>query len=80
MSRVQVNLNLPGLNKLMTSAPVQAAADDLGAKLAGRAGENFEYVSKPHRYTARGYVQPANGLGAREQARNAVLERALGAK
>lgn len=78
MANVRVRLRLRGLNELMRSSPVQAEVDRRGREMAGRAGANFEYVASPHRWVARGFVQPANGDGAREQAKGAVLERALG--
>ena len=77
MAKVSVKLNLPGINRLMRSEAVQAQLDRLGQDMAADAGEGFEYVAKPHRYTARGYVQVASGDGARRQARDAVLERVM---
>lgn len=76
----QVKLNLAGLNQLMRSDAVQAIVDAEGRRVAAAAGSNFEYVARPHRYVARGYVQAKNARGMREQARNAVLERALGSQ
>lgn len=77
---VQVKMNLPGLNQLMRSDTVQAIVDAEGRRIASSAGSDFEYVARPHRYVARGYVQAKNARGMREQARNAVLERALGSR
>ncbi|MDF2578439.1 MAG: hypothetical protein K0S49_18 [Microbacterium sp.] len=76
----EVKLNLRGLNQIMRSEPVQAIVNAEGRRLAAAAGADFEYVPSPHRWIARGYVQPANARGAREQARNAALERALGSR
>lgn len=78
MAKVDVKLNLRALNALMTSPAVQAEVNRRGQSLASNAGPDFEYVERGHRYVARGYVQPANARGAREQAKNAALERALG--
>ncbi|MGX9349171.1 hypothetical protein [Microbacterium sp. KNMS] len=77
MAKVSVKLSLPGINRLMRSEKVQAQLDRLGRDMAADAGEGFEYVAKPHRYTARGYVQVASVEGARRQARDAVLERVM---
>lgn len=77
MARTSVKLNLPGINQLMRSEAVQKKVDQIGQDIADDAGEGFEYVPKPHRYVARGYVQVASGEGARRQARDAVLERAI---
>lgn len=76
---VRVKLNLRGLNQLMSSAPVQRLVDERAGLIAAAAGENFEAVSKPHRWTARAFVQPANGTGAREEARDKKLTGALNA-
>lgn len=76
--RFQVRLNLPNLNAVMRSAKAQAIVDTAGRRMAAAAGDDFEYVASPHRWVARGYVQPKNARGMREQARNAALERALG--
>lgn len=80
MSQVRVRLKLKGLNELMTSAPVQAEVDRAGRKIAAAAGDGFAYSQpKPHKWTARGYVQVNSDDGARRQAEDAVLERAMSA-
>lgn len=76
--RIPVQLNLSGLNTIMRSPEAQAIVEDVGRRMAAAAGDDFEYVASPHRWVARGYVQPKNARGMREQARNAALERALG--
>jgi len=75
---IPVQVNLPGLNALMRSAEAQRVVDDVGRRMASAAGPDFEYVPAPHKWTARGYVQPGNARAVREQAKNAALERALG--
>lgn len=77
MAKVTVKLNLAGLNRIMRSDAVQAKVDQIGKSMAADAGEDFEYVSSPHKWVARGFVQPGSARAAREQAKNAVLERAL---
>lgn len=74
-----VRLNLRGLNELMTSAAVQADLDARGRRMAAAAGEEFEYVSRPHHRTARGYVQPRSAKGARQEAREKRLLRSIDA-
>lgn len=73
-----VKLNLAGLNALMTSAPAQAIVDRIGRQMAANAGGGFEYVARPHPYTARGYVRTTDARARRRQMREAVLEQALG--
>lgn len=80
MADVRVKLKLSGLNKLMRSAPVQAEVDRVGRRIARNAGEGFAYSTpRPHRWTARGFVQTDSVEGARRQAEDAVLERAMSA-
>jgi len=74
-----VRLNLAALNKLMRSKPVQDKVDEKGRAIAAAAGPDFEYVSRPHRWVARGYVQPVNARGMRAEARDKVLTRSLDA-
>lgn len=71
----RVTLNLSQINKLMTSPAVQRIVDDEGERMAAEAGDGFEYVARPHPFTARGYVQTDSASAARKQARDAVLER-----
>lgn len=76
MANVRTTLKLTGLNKLMRSAPVQRRVDALGRDMAAEAGPGFEYEGrKPHKWTARGFVQTSSRAGARRQAKEAVLER-----
>ncbi|MCC4906970.1 hypothetical protein [Microbacterium sp. cx-59] len=79
MNPNDVKLNLGTINQLMTSAQAQAIVDSVGRQMAANAGDGFEYVARPHRWMARGYVQTISARARRRQARDAVLERALGA-
>lgn len=74
-----VRLNLRGLNQIMTAPPVQADLDARGRRMAEAAGPEFEYVSRPHSRTARGYVQPRSTEGARQEAREKRLSRSIDA-
>lgn len=73
-----VKLNLAGMNKLMTCADAQRIVDQQGERLARAAGPDFRYRASPHRWTARGYVEPANARGRRQEAREKRLARAIG--
>jgi hypothetical protein len=76
---VQVKLNIRGIREVLKSQPVQSEVARRASRAAGAAGEGFEMVVKPHRYTSRAFVQTADSAGAKRQAEEAVLERALGA-
>ena len=78
MADPTVKLNLAALNTLMRSEPVQRIVDQQGERLARAAGENFRYRPSPHRWVARGYVEPKNDRGRRQEAREKRLARAVG--
>lgn len=79
MGNVRVVLNLLAINAVMKSAPVQAEVMRRAKRIQQAAGENFEAVAKPHKWTARAYVQTANFTGRREEARDKKLTRSLDA-
>jgi hypothetical protein len=79
MTTIRVKMNLRGLNALMRSAGAQEVVDQRGEAMARAAGENFEYVRSPHKWVARGFVQPKNARGMREEAIEKRLTRAIGA-
>lgn len=76
---VRVRLHLPGLNALMRSAPVQGLVTQSANRIQAAAGEEFEVVEKPHKWTARTYVQNSTYQGLRDEAKNGVLSKAVGA-
>lgn len=78
MSNLTVKLKLTGLNKLMRSAPVQAEVNRRGARIAAAGGKKYRLVERPHRYTARAYVEPVEGAKITD-ADQARLLRALDA-
>jgi len=79
MADVRVKLNIRGIRKLLKSDAVQSDVAARAARAARAAGEGFEAVVKPHKYTSRAFVQTADAEGARRQAKEAVLERSLDA-
>lgn len=76
---IQIRINLRGINELMRSPEVQADLDSRGQRIAAAAGTDFEYVPSPHKWSARGYVQPSSARGARQEAREKRLVGALNA-
>lgn len=77
MADVRVQLRIGGISRLLRSRPVQKLVDDTGKRGAAAAGEGFEYVAKPHRWTSRGYIQTDTARAMRAQAKHAVLEHAV---
>lgn len=75
MAKTNVRLKIRGVNQVMTSRPVTRFLAGKAHDMATQAGENFEAVILPHRWTARAFIRPANAAGRKEQAENAVLER-----
>lgn len=79
MARVKVKLNMRGVNATLKSPPVQAEVSLRAARIARAAGEGFQSVTKPHKYTSRAFVQTDGPEGAKRQAEGAVLERSMDA-
>ncbi|WP_137771814.1 MULTISPECIES: hypothetical protein [unclassified Microbacterium] len=75
-----LKLNIRGINRIMGSDSAQDIVDAEGRAISGRAGRNFEYVQRRHKWTARGYVQATNEEGRIEEAANKVLTKAIGAR
>lgn len=79
MAVVRVKLKIRGVSETLRSSGVQAEVARRAKRIADAAGEGFEMVVKPHRYTARAFVRTVGVEGARRQAEEAVLERSLSA-
>lgn len=75
----KVVLKLRGLNELMRSPGVTAEVVRRARRMQAAAGENFEVVVYPHRWTARAYVQSKGAAGAEDEARDKRLTRAIDA-
>lgn len=77
---VRVKLKIKGIREVLRSRPVQSEVARLAHRMARDAGEGFEAVVKPHRYTSRAFVQTDmdNPVGGERQAREHVLQRVLG--
>jgi len=76
--RVRVQLKLRGINRVMKSREVNTAVVRKARQIQQAAGPDFEVNVVPHRYTARAYIRAANYEGARAEAKDKVLTRALG--
>ena len=72
-----LKLNIRSINRIMASDSAQDIVDAEGRAMVRRAGRNFEYVPRRHKWTARGFVQPANVEGAKQEARDKRLTRVL---
>ena len=70
-----VKLKLAGLNKLMRSAPVQSLVNEKAGRISADAGPKYRVVVRPHRYTARAFVELRDG----ERATDADTAGLLGA-
>jgi hypothetical protein len=80
MADVRVKLNMKGIRTLLKSDPVQSDLARRAARGAATAPDALESVVKPHRYTARAFVQTKDSAEARRrEANDKVLIRALDA-
>lgn len=80
MSDVRVKLNIGGVRKLLRSNEVQSDLARRATRAAAAAGPDYEAIVKPHRYTARAFVQTKDTDDARRrEAEDKNLTRALDA-
>ncbi|MFZ4894638.1 hypothetical protein ACL9RL_09325 [Plantibacter sp. Mn2098] len=79
MQKPQVKLKMKAIRAVLKSNETQAEVARRARRMANAAGPGFESVVKPHKFTARAFVQTSNATGRRRQAKEAVLERSLDA-
>lgn len=79
MANVRVKLKVGGVRALLRGPEVTAEVAKRVKRGAAAAGPGIEGVVKPHKYTARGYVQTATEDGRKREANEKVLLRALDA-
>ena len=79
MSNPRVTLKLSGIRKVLRSPEVTALVARKAKRAAAAAGPGFESVVKPHKYTARAFVQTATPEAAKAEAENKTLTRSLDA-
>lgn len=79
MSDVRVKLKIGGIRKILRGPEATAEIARRVKRGAAAAGPGFEGVIKPHRFTARGFVQTADETGRKREAEEKVLLRALDA-
>lgn len=79
MGRVDVKINLAGVNALMRSAAAQREVDAAGRRIAARTGDaDMEYEpGRSHPWVARGYVRTTSARAARENAKSNTLLKAV---
>lgn len=79
MADVTVKLKMSGIRQLLKGPEVSAEVARRVKRGGAAAGSGFEAVVKPHKYTARGFVQTADEAGRKREADDKVLLRALDA-
>lgn len=72
---VKVTLKLKNVNALMRSAPVQSEVNKRAAKIANAAGPKYHLIVSPHKWVARAFVAPVDGV----QIEDADVAKLLGA-
>ena len=75
----RVKLKLRGIRQVLRSDAVQADLAKRARRGAQAAGPGIVAVVKPHKYTARAFVETENEEGRIREAKDKVLNRALGA-
>lgn len=79
MADVRVRLKIGGVRAILRGPEATAEVAKRVKRGAAVAGPGFDGVVKPHKYTARGYVQTATQEGRKREANEKVLLRALDA-
>lgn len=79
MADVRVKLSMRGVRALLRGPEATAEIARRVKRGAQAAGDGIEGVVKPHKFTARGYVQTATAEGRKREANEKVLIRALDA-
>ena len=79
MADVKFELNLPGLNELMTSPEMQAALDEAGEHVARIAGSDYATSSRAGRWIGFCNVYPDSARAAKENYNDNTLIKALSA-
>lgn len=74
-----VKLNMRGIREVLKGPEVTADLARRSKRVEAAAGDGFEAVVKPGKYTARAYVQSAGRKGDEREASEKALTRALDA-
>lgn len=78
MANPRLKLDNRAMRQVMRSPEVRKALQAEAEKIAARAGDGFETETRTSPIRARTYVKPATIQARRRQARDHVLERAVG--
>lgn len=85
MSKVKFKLNLPGLNELMKSAPMQGILNEKGANVAASANgmkqideAEYGFDTKTINWIAVTTIRADNGAAVADNYQNNTLLKALG--
>lgn len=76
--KVEVELNLPGLNELMKSSEMQSALRDAGEAVARAAGDDYACDVNTINWIAIANVYPDSKEAAHENFKNNSLLKAIG--
>lgn len=79
MGDVRVKLKISGIRKILRGPEATAEIARRVKRGAEAAGPGIGGVVKPHKYTARGFVQTVDDEGRKREADEKVLIRALDA-
>ena len=78
MSKVKIELNLPGLNELMKGSEIQSALQDAGNAVARAAGNDYACDVHVINWVAVANVYPDSQQAAHENFTNNSLLKAVG--
>lgn len=77
-ARIRIEHNSKGWIEIFKSAEMQTLVNETGERIAGEAGEDFQYEPATNsNFTAGGFVVPANYMGSIEEAVDKTLTKAV---
>lgn len=77
-ARIRIEHNSQGWAELFKSAEMQSLVNEVGERIAGEAGDDFQYEAAINsNYTAGGFVVPATYQGAYDEAVDKTLTKAV---
>ena len=78
MSKVEIELNLPGINELMKSPEIVEALQEAGNAVAAQAGADYAATTHQARWIAVANVFPNSREAAHDNFKNNTLLKAVG--
>ena len=77
-TKIRLELNSDGIRELLMSDPISQVCEAEAQKIANQAGQDFEVIKRTPKKRAYYFVAPKNESGARAEAVDKTLSKAVG--